>query len=152
MTAGALAASLSMVMSTGVASAGPSWLTYHGDAARTGNDTTEPTLLPIRSAWSSTLDGAVYGQPVVVNGRVIVATERNSIYGLDGHDGRILWHVNAGPSVTGIGGQAGCGDIDPLGIGRRRDIGPDRGDLAVADDQRTYRRAGVGLRENPTAH
>ncbi len=111
-----VAAAFVVIASTATSSAGPVWPTYHGDAARTGNDTTEPNLLPVGPAWRATLDGAVYGQPVAFNGRIIAVTENNSIYGLDAHDGHVLWHVNAGPPVRGIGAQAGCGDIDPLGM------------------------------------
>ena len=97
-------------------SAGPTWPTYHGDATRTGNDTSEPALLPVKPAWSTSLDGAVYGQPLVLDGRVVAATENNSVYGLDAHDGHVLWHFNAGPPLSGVVAQAGCGNIDPLGI------------------------------------
>src|ERR1700730_8531929 len=114
-TIGAVAAIMALAGSmTAPAVAGPVWPTYHGDAARTGNDTTEPGLLPIKAAWSSALDGAVYGQPLVYNGRVSAATEHNSVYGLDAHDGRILWHFNAGPPLTNVIAQTGCGNIDPL--------------------------------------
>ena len=35
--------------------AGPVWLVYHGDNARTGHDTTEPALLPLHLAWNAAL-------------------------------------------------------------------------------------------------
>ena len=92
------------------------WPTYHHDAARTGNDTAAPALLPIARAWSTPLDGALYAQPVVLDGRVIAATENDTVYALDGHDGHVLWSTHVGTPVTGIVGLAGCGDIDPLGI------------------------------------
>jgi polyvinyl alcohol dehydrogenase (cytochrome) len=99
------------------AMAGSVWPTYHGDAARTGNDTTEPALLPIAQTWSTAMDGAVYGQPVVFAGRVFAATENDTVYGLDAHDGHVLWSAHVGTPVTGIRGLAGgCGNIDPLGI------------------------------------
>src|SRR5690242_15387002 len=49
------------------ACASPQWLTYHHDAARTG-DVGGAKLLPVAHAWTTTLDGPVYGQPVVVTG------------------------------------------------------------------------------------
>jgi outer membrane protein assembly factor BamB len=98
------------------ASADPAWPTYHHDPARTGSDAAEPPLLPIARAWSASLDGAVYGQPVVFAGRVIAATENDTVYGLDAHDGHIIWADHVGTPVTGIVGLTGCGDIDPLGF------------------------------------
>jgi outer membrane protein assembly factor BamB len=98
------------------AQASNSWPVYHGDGAHTGNDTTEPALLPSHQAWRTTLDQAVYGQPVVSGGRVIAATENNTVYALDAHDGRMLWRVHVGTPVTNVVAQVGCGNIDPLGI------------------------------------
>ena len=50
------------------------WPVYHGNAQRTGNDTSEPALLPAHQAWARHLDAAVYAQPLVFNGRVFTAT------------------------------------------------------------------------------
>ena len=67
------------------------WLVYHGDAARTGDDRTERSLVPSRSAWNERLDGAVYAQPLVADGRVFAVTEGDTVYALDAHDGHGLW-------------------------------------------------------------
>ena len=98
------------------AGAAESWPTYHGNAAHTGNDTSGPSLLPAHRAWTTNLDQSVYGQPVVFAGRVIAVTENNTVYALDAHDGRVMWRVHVGTPVTGVVGQVGCGNIDPLGI------------------------------------
>jgi outer membrane protein assembly factor BamB len=98
------------------AHAASTWPTYHGNSAHTGNDTTEPALLPSHQAWKAALDQNVYGQPVVFAGRVIAATENNTVYALDAHDGRVLWRVHVGTPVTNVIAQVGCGNIDPLGI------------------------------------
>jgi outer membrane protein assembly factor BamB len=108
--------SLITAASSLAAGASSSWPTYHGNAAHTGNDTTEPALLPAHHAWSVHLDQNVYGQPVVFGGRVIAATENDSVYALDAHDGRVLWRVHVGTAMTNVAGQVGCGNIDPLGI------------------------------------
>jgi outer membrane protein assembly factor BamB len=60
------------------------------------------------------VDGAVYAEPLVVGGRVIVATENNSVYALDAATGARLWGVHLGTPVSG--GSLPCGDIDPSGI------------------------------------
>ncbi|MHB8674432.1 MAG: outer membrane protein assembly factor BamB family protein [Candidatus Limnocylindrales bacterium] len=65
-------------------------------------------------AWSTTLDGAVYGQPLGVDGRVIVATEGDSVYSLDPADGRVIWRRHLGTPVPLS--DLPCGNIDPLGI------------------------------------
>ncbi len=109
-----LAVTAAMVLLVG-GCASPNWLVYHHDAARTGN-VVDGTLLPPRRAWTTPLDGAVYGQPLVVSGRVIAATEQNTVYGLDAHDGHVLWSRHVGTPMTKVVAQAGCGDIDPLGI------------------------------------
>src|SRR3954471_13631080 len=42
------------------------WTTYHHDNARSGVATGLAPLGTLSHAWSATLDGAVYGQPLVV--------------------------------------------------------------------------------------
>jgi len=111
-------AALALVIATGAtpAFAGSSWPVYHGNAQRTGNDTSEPALLPAHQAWSRHLDAAVYAQPLVFDGRVFAATENNTVYALDAHDGGVLWSRHLGTPMTNVSAQAGCGNVDPLGI------------------------------------
>jgi outer membrane protein assembly factor BamB len=58
--------------------------------------------------------GDVYAEPLVVGGRVIVATEDDDVYGLDAATGREVWEARLGRPVAG--GSLPCGDIDPSGI------------------------------------
>ena len=111
-----VSAGLVLALSGSVASAGPVWVVYHGNAARTGNDTTEPSFLPLRQAWKAALDGRVYAQPLVVAGRVFAVTENDTVYALDAHDGHVLWQRHVGTPMTNVVAQVGCGNIDPLGI------------------------------------
>lgn len=87
---------------------------YHRDNARTGllTDTLDPQSLS--SAWQQSLDGAVYAEPLIVNGLVIVATEHDTIYALDPETGKTVWHTNVGTPVALS--SLPCGNIDPLGI------------------------------------
>ena len=62
----------------------------------------------------SDLDGAVYGEPLGVGGRVIVATEGDSVYALDPANGRVVWRRHLGTPVPLS--SLPCGNIDPLGI------------------------------------
>jgi outer membrane protein assembly factor BamB len=106
------------------------WPLYHRDPARTGND---PAFPPFRGsltrAWSTPLDGAVYGEPLVVDGRVIAATEGDSVYALDPASGRIVWRRHLGSPVPLA--SLPCGDIDPLGITSTPAYDPASGSLFV---------------------
>jgi outer membrane protein assembly factor BamB len=111
-------AGVALALSGGaVAAASSSWTTYHADAARSGVDPSEPSLSPLKPVWAAALDGvSIYGQPVVADGRVFVGTEDDNVYGLNAHNGQVLWHANIGQPLRNVTTQVGCGDIDPLGI------------------------------------
>src|SRR5262249_19591856 len=55
-----------------------------------------------------------YAEPLVIDGKVIVATENDSIYALDAQTGQVKWHVNEGHPVPLS--DLPCGNINPLGI------------------------------------
>ena len=98
--------------------------TVSTDVARTGWAQDEPKLNPATVSGSefgqlfSTAmpDGAqVYGQPIVVGGTLIAATEGNSVYGLDPTDGSIKWSQNFGSPWPAS--AINCGDLVPnIGI------------------------------------
>jgi outer membrane protein assembly factor BamB len=90
------------------------WITYHGNGLRTGDATGVAPLGTLATAWTTHLDGAVYGQPLLVRGRVLAATESDSVYALDPADGHVLWRSHLATPVPLS--QLPCGDIDPLGI------------------------------------
>jgi YVTN family beta-propeller protein len=87
---------------------------YHANPARTGYVADVPDPQHLTNLWKQPLDGAVYAEPLVIGGVVIVATENDSLYALDGRTGRTLWHTNVGKPVPLS--ALPCGDIDPLGI------------------------------------
>jgi outer membrane protein assembly factor BamB len=91
-----------------------SWLTYHQNLARTGLDSTSPALGKVRHTWTRQLDGQVYAEPLVTGGRVIAATEGDSLYSLDGRTGRPRWRAHLGTPVDGS--TLPCGNINPSGI------------------------------------
>src|SRR5581483_10140638 len=65
--------------------------------------------------WTSPdLDGDLYGQPLVVGGRVVVATENDSVYALDASNGTVVWRAHLGEPVSGS--SLPCGNVDPVGI------------------------------------
>ena len=90
------------------------WTTYHRDNLRTGYvpGMADPQKLTV--AWSVSLDGAVYAEPLIIDGHVIVATEHDSLYSLDTQTGQVVWHTNVGEPVPRS--ALPCGNIDPLGI------------------------------------
>src|SRR5436309_881699 len=69
--------------------------------------------------FNGTISGNVYAQPLYVeNGpsrtaMVIVVTESNNVYALDGSTGGIIWQRNVGTPITS---GLPCGNINPLGI------------------------------------
>src|SRR5271157_251847 len=93
---------------------GAAWPTYGGDFARTGVAAGVATAGPLRVSWQAHLDGAVYGQPLLVGTLVIAATENDSIYALDQSTGKVVWRTHVGTPVPLA--DLPCGDIDPLGI------------------------------------
>lgn len=90
------------------------WPTYHHDNARTGIADQLVPLGELSRAWQTRLDGAVYGQPLVIGEMVIAGTENNTVYALSAADGHVLWSVSLGTPVRRS--DLPCGNIDPLGI------------------------------------
>jgi outer membrane protein assembly factor BamB len=88
------------------------WTTYHGNAEATGVDPVKTALRPLRRAWtSSVLDGQLYGEPLVAEGRVIAATENDTVYAMAARTGRILWSRHLAKPVPST--DLPCGDIAP---------------------------------------
>ena len=94
--------------------AGADWPTYHRDALRTGNVAGAPDPQGLYPAWRVSLDGAVYAEPLVVGGRVIVATENDTVFALDPQTGELRWQTHLGTPVAQS--DLPCGNIFPLGI------------------------------------
>jgi outer membrane protein assembly factor BamB len=90
------------------------WLAYHHDATHNGYLPTTPDPQQLSNAWKTSLNGAVYAEPLMVNGHVIVATEGDTLYSLDPQSGKVIWQTNVGTPVPQS--SLPCGDIDPLGI------------------------------------
>jgi polyvinyl alcohol dehydrogenase (cytochrome) len=110
-----LPAMISLLALVPISTGAADWPTYHGDNTRQGNDTSDPGLASAVPAWTSaSLDGALYGQPVVVGSQVLVATENNTVYSLSAATGAVQWSTTlpGAPRST----FAACGNIRPLGI------------------------------------
>jgi outer membrane protein assembly factor BamB len=126
LSAGTSTATQSSSAASSVAGA-EDWTTYHADNARTGHQQAS-NFTSVTNDWNSTtLDGAVYAEPLVFGGVVFVATENNSVYALDARTGSQVWRTNLGPPVARS--QLQCGDIDPTGITGTPVIDPSTGTL-----------------------
>jgi outer membrane protein assembly factor BamB len=96
----------------GGASAEPTWTTYHRDPGRSGNDpdASEP-ITPALDWQSPTLDGPIWGQPLILGSRVYVGTVANEVYALNAATGKVIWEKNAG---TPVPDKELCGyDVEP---------------------------------------
>jgi outer membrane protein assembly factor BamB len=98
------------------AAATADWPTYHANAARTGAVAGLPAAGPLSLAWTARLGGAVYGQPLIIGGTVVAATESNQVYGLSRATGQVVWSVRIGTGHPVPLHDQPCGNIDPLGI------------------------------------
>jgi hypothetical protein len=92
--------------------------TRGGDAGRTGWYSNQPNLNPslvgggsFGQIFSTSVNGAVYGQPLVDDNQLLVTTENNYVYGLDPLSGTILWTRSFG--APPLASAIGCGDLAP---------------------------------------
>jgi hypothetical protein len=143
---GALVAASTVVVLTPIDAAtaatgfGSDWPVYHHDLAGTGVDTANTDLSSVSPAWTSpALDGQIYGEPLVEAGRVVVATENNTVYALAANSGAVLWsrHIATPVPIGDIQRAAGCpGNIGPtVGITSTPVVDPGRSEVFVVDDE-----------------
>lgn len=112
-----------------------SWTTYHaGDARTAAVPAGTSPLTPSTRAWSVDLGGAVRGQPLVFDGRIIAATETNRVVALDPDSGKVLWSKTIGTPLRHVVQVAGCGNIDPLGITSTPVVDPSTGTVYVVGE------------------
>jgi PQQ-like domain len=129
---------------TSASEASNQWTTYGGNLARTSDDSTDParTKAPAEVWTSQSVDGDVYGEPLVYHGAVYVATENDTVYGFSETNGSQLWtpdHLASPAPASALP----CGDISPtVGITSTMVIDPSNGDLFASAE--TYSDATVG--------
>ncbi len=112
-------------------------LSYHNDAASTGQNLNETVLTPTNvnsstfgKLYSTSVDGQIYAQPLVKTGVnitvganqgvqnvVYVATENDSVYAINANNGTVLWHdsfINPAAGVIPVPStDLNSGDITP---------------------------------------
>ncbi|MDQ6616544.1 MAG: choice-of-anchor D domain-containing protein [Actinomycetota bacterium] len=90
------------------------------DNTRTGWYSNVPKITPYVAAhqfgqkWSSAVDGQVFAQPLVVNGTIVVATIRGTVYGLSAATGVPQWSRKLGTAFNNA--DIGCPDPPFSGI------------------------------------
>src|SRR3954447_8907171 len=95
------------------ASVARNWTTFGGWSSRAAIVPGAPAHPRLRRRFAKTLDGRVYAQPLIANGRIYVATENNTIYAFT-TAGRKVWQRHLGQPVAAS--QLPCGNVDPSGI------------------------------------
>ena len=111
------------------------WTVYHQDPAGRGVAPTVTSVDTSSPVWTSpTLDGQLYGEPLVSGARVYVATENDTVYALSAATGAVEWSTHLARPVPS--NELPCGDIQPtVGITGTPVIDPVRGEIfAVADE------------------
>ncbi len=109
------------------------WTTFDHDPLRSGVDSSGNSFSPAAPAWTSPVfDGQLYGQPLVLGGRVFVATENDTVYALAADSGSVLWSNHVGTPLDPSTVPGLCGDIRPtVGITSTPVIDPAAGELFV---------------------
>jgi hypothetical protein len=145
---------MGFLFGTSSAFAGPiSVTTYHYDNMRTGWNQIETGLKPsnVKSAnfgllASTPLDDQVDAQPLVIGSQkiaghggkhevVYVATESNTVYAIDGTNGKVLLSKNFGSPVPFTALPGGCNNNGPnIGINATPVIDPQTNTLYVVTD------------------
>src|SRR5207244_3835528 len=88
------------------------WPTYHHSGDRAGVAAVGSSFNGVQQAWATGgLGGAVYAEPLYVGGRVLVATENNTIYAIDASSGGPIWQTHLADPVDS--GSLPCGNIRP---------------------------------------
>jgi outer membrane protein assembly factor BamB len=89
------------------------WIGYHGNRVRSGYAPTMPAVSGApRVSARYKLDADVYASPLVIGGRIIVATENDTVYAIE--RGHVVWRKHLGTPAPE--NQLPCGNIFPLGI------------------------------------
>jgi hypothetical protein len=109
------------------------WTTFDQNGLRTGVDASGATFTNPTKAWTSpTLDGSLYGQPLIYANRVFAATENDTVYGLAANTGAVLWKAHLATPFDPNTVQGMCGNISPtVGITGTPVIDPARSEIFV---------------------
>ncbi len=113
----------------------PSWTMYHDGPTGGGIAAGVGSVDTATRAWTSpTLDGQLYGEPLVFDDRVYVATEDDTVYALSAATGKVAWSARLGTPVSAA--RISCSNINPVvGITGTPVIDPARHEIFVVADE-----------------
>ena len=113
----------------------PPWTVYHDGPSGRGVATGIGSVDTSARAWTSpTLNGQLYGEPLVLGDLVYVATENDAVYALSAATGAIVWQVLLGTAVPAE--ALPCSNIGPnVGITGTPVIDPARHEIFVVADE-----------------
>jgi len=128
------APALASTYSAGPGGTSSSWTVYHDGPAGAGVATGVGSVDTSARAWTSpTLNGQLYGEPMVLGDMVYVATENDMVYALSAATGAIAWSDRLGAPVPAS--ALPCSNIGPnLGITGTPVIDPARQEIYVVAD------------------
>jgi outer membrane protein assembly factor BamB len=135
---GIIGALAGIALSSGASAAAQSstdWTVYHGDPAGTGRSGALRAVNTAHRAWTSpALNGELYGEPLVYDHRVYVATESDYAYALSATNGRVIWSRHLATPVPSS--DLPCGDIAPtVGVTGTPVIDPSRNEIYFVADE-----------------
>lgn len=87
------------------------WTTFGGSDARDSLQRVDAPAPHLRQVWARPLGGAVYGEPLIDDGRVFAATEGDRVVALSETTGAVIWSTSLGAAVPAS--LLPCGDIAP---------------------------------------
>ncbi len=112
-------AAATAVLLLGAGTALASGITNSAEDLRTGWYPNESTITPglvsggtFGQEWSSNVEGQVYAQPLLDEGTLLVATEKNRVYGLNPTNGEKQWSKTLGATPWNPE-EIHCGDLTP---------------------------------------
>jgi outer membrane protein assembly factor BamB len=119
----------------GTSTMASSWTVYHGNPQGTGVAPSVSSVILSSRAWTSpTLDGQIYGEPLVSGGRIFVATENDTVYALSVTNGGVVWSAHLGTAVPAS--ALPCGNISPtVGITGTPVVDTARSEVFVVADE-----------------
>ncbi len=124
-----------LLLVAGQAFASEAEITNSGENLRTGWYPEESSITPqlvsggtFGQLWSTPVEGQVYAQPLLADGTLLVATEKNKVYGLNPTTGALKWSKPLSLGEPWNPEAIHCGDLTPsIGVTATPVIDPKTG-------------------------
>ena len=127
--------SVALVGAGATPAANSQWTVYHGNTRGSGSSSALASVSLARRRWTSpTLDGQLYGEPLVDGNDVYVATEADVVYALSARTGAVVWSRRLAAPVPSS--ALPCGNISPtVGVTGTPVIDPHLGEMFLVADE-----------------